>query len=168
MKWNKKGLIFSEADAQKYGIHNTQVPYAYRINDRIRIYFGGRKENSSSAGIYYFEVDALHPDRIIYVHEQSILSSGSLGAFDEDGVLPVCVKQMGNDLFMYYGGFTKAITHPHTCMMGLAISRDNGKTFERISEGPILPISKFDPYLIGSADIISYLLSAIHVMDPIC
>ena len=156
MEWEKKGLIFSEELADKYNICNPQVPYAYRIGDRIRIFFGARKTGESSAGIYSIDIDPINPTRILNVYKEPLLTRGAFGAFDQDGVLPVCVKKVGDDLFMYYGGFSKQIAGSHTCMMGLAVSKNNGESFNRIYDGPVLPISKTDPYLIGSADIMEY------------
>ena len=91
---------------------------------------------------------------MLKVYEKPILEHGALGNFDQDGVLQVAVTRNNNELFMYYGGFSKLISSPHTCMMGIAVSNDNGNSFKRLSEGPFLPISKIDPLLIGSADII--------------
>jgi hypothetical protein len=156
MEWQKKGLVFSREIAEEYGLLNPQVPYAYRVNDRIRIFFGARKTGESFAGIYCIDVDILDPERILNVRKEPILTKGTFGAFDQDGVLPVCAKKIGDELYMYYGGFSKQIARSHTCMMGAAVSKNNGESFDRAFEGPILPISKTDPYLIGSADIIEY------------
>lgn len=154
MKWNKKGIILNSTTAIAHGYSNTQVPYAFVLNDLIRIFFGARKHGSMSASIFYIDVDINEPHRILNFSEMPILSNGKIGCFDEDGVLPVCLKRVDKYIYLYYGGFSRAVSHPHFCMMGLAISKDNGNTFERFSDGPILSISKTDPYLIGSADII--------------
>jgi len=153
MKWNKKGLIFKPSDAPKFGFNHTQCPSALVLHEKIRIFFGSRLKDGSG-GIFYMDVDSKNPKKILYIHDKPIFTKGLSGTFDQDGVLQVCLNKNGQDLYMYYGGFSKMISSPHTCMMGLAISRDNGETFIRLSEGPILPISKVDPYLIGSADVV--------------
>ncbi|MEP6726817.1 MAG: hypothetical protein ABJC98_13445, partial [Bacteroidota bacterium] len=132
----------------------TQVPYAFEINDHLRIFFGARKEHDKTASVYYINIDRSEPQRILEIKNEPVLEKGATGAFDQDGVLPVCLKRVGTDIYMYYGGFTKHVSGSHNCMMGLAISKDNGDSFTKIGDGPILPISKTDPYLIGSADIV--------------
>jgi predicted GH43/DUF377 family glycosyl hydrolase len=154
MKWIKKSLILSEATALGFGIANTQVPFAIKLNKKIRIFFGAREKIGGPAGVYYIDVRSDQPDKILYVHGKPILNRGKIGSFDQDGVLPVCIKKIGTDFYMYYGGFSKMASSAHFCMMGLAISKDDGKSFLRISEGPTLPISRIDPILIGSADIV--------------
>lgn len=154
MKWIKKGLIFSDLNASEYGLSNYQVPYAIYLKDKIRIFYGARHNDNRSAKIYYLDVDSKDPKNILYINTKPILDCGITGTFDQDGVLPVCVINVGSAIYMYYGGFSRLETSSHTCMMGLAISKDGGESFIRISEGPIFPISRIDPYLIGSADIV--------------
>lgn len=158
MKWIKKGIILSESIAYENGIINPQVPYAILHKKYIRIFFGARykKDLSSAASIFCIDVDINNPNKIIKIHNQPILIKGDLGCFDEDGVLPVAIKQFNGKLYLYYGGFTKCTSHPHYCMMGLAISNTTGNKFKKYSIGPILPISKIDPFLIGSADVMKF------------
>ena len=110
MKWIKKGLVLSEIEASGFDLYNTQVPYAFLKDGNLRIYFGARKSNTSSAGIYYIEVDPLHPENKLYFPSHPVLSGGNLGAFDQDGVLPVCLKNVGDEIYLYYGGLRN--THP--------------------------------------------------------
>jgi len=153
MKWVKKGLIFKPSDAPEFGFTHAQCPTALILNEKIRIFFGSRLEDGSG-GIFYMDVDPENPGKILYIHDRPVFVRGSTGSFDQDGVLQVCLSRHEENLYMYYGGFSRMISSPHTCMMGLATSTDDGESFLRFSEGPILPISKVDPFLIGSADIV--------------
>lgn len=51
---------------------------------------------------------------------------------------------------MYYLGWKKTVSVPYAWAIGLAISRDNGKTFERVGDGPIMNVSYDDPYLLAA------------------
>ena len=97
MKWIKKGLVFGPDCANEFNIYNTQVPYAYLIDNKIRIYYGARRKNSNFAEVFFIEVDVDNPEKIIYVHETPVLGKGVIGAFDQDGVLPVCIKKFGKN-----------------------------------------------------------------------
>jgi hypothetical protein len=49
---------------------------------------------------------------------------------------------------MYYIGWHRSKTVPSRNSIGLAISNDNGFTFKRYSDGPILGIDAVDPYFV--------------------
>lgn len=153
MKWVKQGLIFKPSDAPELGFTHVQSPVAIDLKGKIRIYFGSRIRDGSSR-VYYMDVDPDNPKKILKIHDKPLFDAGCCGTFDQDGVLQVSISRHGQDLFMYYVGFSRMVTVPHTCMIGLAISRDGGDTFSRFSEGPIFPISTVDPYLLGSGDVI--------------
>lgn len=153
MNWIKKGLIFSEEQAANYGLFIPQVPYALELTDRIRIFFGARKDGYNGAAIYFIDVDIKHPQKLLRVQTIPVLNNGKIGSFDQDGILPVCIMKNNDNIHMYYGGFSKVGSFPHTCMMGLGISTDNSETFEKYKPEPIFGLSENEPYLIGSADI---------------
>jgi hypothetical protein len=52
--------------------------------------------------------------------------------------------------YMYNTGWTQGVTVPYYIYVGLAISKDNGRSFDRISEAPILERNAVDPYLTAS------------------
>lgn len=153
MKWIKRGLIFSPFSSPEFGFTHTQCPTALVLDKTIRIFFGSRLKDGSG-GIFCMDVDSNDPGKILDIKKEPVLLRGVAGAFDQDGVLQVGITRNEGNLFLYYGGFSKLVSSPHNCMMGLAISQDNGESFSRISEGPVLPISRTDPFLIGSADIV--------------
>jgi predicted GH43/DUF377 family glycosyl hydrolase len=152
MRWEKRGQVFSSSiDGQ---VLLAQCPTAIDLGNVIRVYYGARS-GKGAGQVCFIDVDRENPTKIVNVQSEPVLTGGKPGAFDQDGVLPVAIKPFGNgELALYYGGFSRMVTIPHTCMMGLAISKDGGNTFQRLSKGPVLPISKTDPYLIGSADVI--------------
>jgi predicted GH43/DUF377 family glycosyl hydrolase len=153
MKWKKQGIAFPSRNTESSSTGLAQCPTALVLDDRIRVYYGSRLKDGTGA-VFYLDLDKDNPSTIIYTHREPVLSKGIVGAFDHDGVLQVAIKRNKLGLFLYYGGFSKTTKNTHTCMMGVAISKDNGHTFSRISEGPVLPISNVDPFLIGSAEIV--------------
>ena len=52
-----------------------------------------------------------------------------------------------NEIALYYIGWNPGSTVRVNLFGGLAISKDNGKSFERWSEAPILERTKTDPFL---------------------
>jgi hypothetical protein len=90
-------------------------------------------------------------DRLTPAKEAAlVLAPGALGAFDESGVTVSCVVERDAALFLYYTGWTLGVTVPFYFYAGLAISRDGGATFDRVSPSPVLERDAGDPFLTAS------------------
>lgn len=82
------------------------------------------------------------------------LSLGEAGFFDEDGMMPTCAKVINGHVFLYYIGWNRASSVPFRNALGLAISHDGGRSFEKYANGPILDRSVYDPCFVASCDVI--------------
>ncbi len=156
-KWIKKGLIFLPDKQFDWVITHAQLPVAERMGeDLYRIYFSGRdRQNRSSIG--YIEIDINHPANILYITKEPILSMGALGCFDDNGVSPLWIIDHEGTKYMYYMGWNKGSTVLASELTGLAISKDGGKTFNRLSRAPILERTNIEPFsiLVGSCILIN-------------
>ncbi len=151
MKWQKKGLIFAPTGEYSWSQTHAQVPVVdYIKNDNlIRVYFATRNQNNQSV-ISYIEVDPKNPNNILYVHSKPILSLGRVGTFDDSGVMPSWIINVGDKKYLYYIGWNVRNTIPYHNSIGLAISEDDGKTFKRFSEGPLWDRNYIEPYFSAS------------------
>lgn len=137
------------------GLHDwdrshAQVPVANAVDEnRIRIYYASRNARGQSL-TSFIEVDAKQPSEILYEHNRPLLSLGSLGAFDESGIMPTCILDVKNEKFLYYIGWSLKKTVPYQNSVGLAISNDGGKSFKKFSAGPIVGVNNIDPYFTGT------------------
>lgn len=57
------------------------------------------------------------------------------------------VLAVGDEVWLYYCGWTRSIAVPYNWAIGLAISHDGGNSFERMGKGPIIGPSLCEPYL---------------------
>lgn len=147
MKWSKKGLIIEPTGKLDWMVTHASIPFAENIDgDLYRIYFAGRDSRNRSQ-IGYIEVNINEPQKILYITEKPVLHLGSLGAFDDSGVMPSWVINYGDRKYLYYIGWSQGVTVPFYLHVGLAVSKDAGKTFERISKVPVLDRNSCDPYL---------------------
>lgn len=139
--WEKQGLIF---DKKNY----CSVPIAYFIKKNIvRIYASDRKIDNKSYP-FFVEYD-LKNGKI--VREKTIkIPFGNLGTFDEHGIMPTSILKKNNQLWMYYIGWNLSKSVPFRNSIGLAISKDDGKTFVKYSKSPILDRSLHDPCFVAS------------------
>lgn len=148
--WEKKGLIFNVNGEFDWNKSHAQVPVVDVLTDSLRIYYATRNAAGQS-NISYFEVDKMNPEKVLYIHNTTLLDFGKFGAFDDCGVMPTSIININNRKFLYYIGWTTRGTVPYQNAIGLAISEDGGKTFQKYSEGPIITINHREPYFSGTA-----------------
>lgn len=154
MKWIKKGIIFNSDHNHPWMQTHASVPIADHLdNDIFRIYFSPRdSQNRSSIG--FVDVDITDPSKILKISEEPILSYTNIGAFDDSGVTGSSIVNFEGKKYFYYIGWNVPKQIPFRWSIGLAISSDNGKSFKRFSEGPILDRNYVDPFLVSSPTVI--------------
>lgn len=154
MKWIKKGRIFTANGQYEWMKSYASVPIADKIHDDVyRIYFSSRDlRNYSYVG--YVEIDIKDPSNIIKISERPVLYPGKLGAFDDSGAMASSLVNFQRKKYLYYIGWNQSKTIPFRWSIGLAISDDDGKSFLRYSDGPILDRNIVDPYLVTSPTVI--------------
>ncbi|ODS40530.1 MAG: hypothetical protein A7315_02535 [Candidatus Altiarchaeales archaeon WOR_SM1_79] len=154
MKWVKKGLIFKTENNFEWMRTHAQVPIADKIDEeRLRIYFGTRDSQNRTLTTF-IEVEANNPQNILYIHDKPILSLGRLGCFDDSGVMPSDIVNYNSKKYFYYLGWNVGSTVRYRVANGLAISEDNGNTFKRVSEGPIMDRSILDPIAVSTQSVL--------------
>lgn len=151
--WAKKGKIFNVDGLYDWNQSHAQVPVVDLLEDRIRIYYSTR-DVSGRSNVSYIEVEKDNPHNIIYKHLAPLFELGSLGAFDDSGIMPSSIITVGNKKYLYYIGWTTRGTVPFQNAVGLAISDDGGKVFHKVSEGPIISVNFVEPYFSGTSFVI--------------
>jgi len=154
MKWIKKGLIFVPDGKVEWMSSYASVPVVDHIHgDLYRIYFSSRNsKNRSSIG--FIEIDINEPTKILHISNEPVLTPGKIGTFDDTGVWAASIVNFNKKKFLYYIGWNQPKTVPFRWSIGLAISSDNGQTFTRFSEGPIMDRNPIDPYFVSSPTVI--------------
>lgn len=155
-KWIKLGKVFDPRDMQRASwMHEfAQSPSVLIADDYVRVYFCSRpplgQDGQYLSFISYIDLERCNLLNILRVCENPLLELGKPGTFDEFGTYPVSVIRDGDEVRAYYAGFTRCESVPFNASIGLAISRDEGETFKRIGDGPVLSFSPDEPFLIGS------------------
>lgn len=149
VNWTKIGLIFDAKNRYWWMQTHAQLPCSLFLGgDKYRLYFAGRDVDQKSH-IGFVEISLSNPFEILSISEEPVLFPGPIGYFDEHGVYPSSVIQVGDKIYMFYIGWNKGCEPPlFYASIGLAISEDGGKTFVRHSSAPILSRSEFDPCLV--------------------
>ena len=151
MTWIKKGLIIKPRVNLDWMVSHAMFPFSESIGeDLYRIYFSGRDRLNRSL-IGYVEVNINEPEKILYITKKPVLGLGALGCFDDNGVTPSWVVDYDDKKYLYYIGWNAGSTVRMGVIAGLAISRDGGETFARVSRGPLLERTDAEPYSILTA-----------------
>jgi hypothetical protein len=149
MKWTKKGCIVKPGKFF-WMVTHAQNPFAEKIKgDIYKIYFAGRDAQNRARGGSAI-INITKPYKMLAMNRKPMLDLGELGCFDDCGVMPSCIINYNNQKYLYYTGWKKEVVTPFSFFIGLAVSKDGGKTFKRYSKAPILGRTYHDPYLTGS------------------
>lgn len=144
--WRKEGLVFSP-DADDWMETHAQLPVATQVDaDRYRVYVAGRNSDNMSQ-VCYVEIDVTNPTERLEAAPDPVIELGALGTFDDSGVFPSSVVRADGETRLYYVGWMRGDRVPYYACVGLAISTDGGRTFEKHSRGPLLPRTDVDPYM---------------------
>ena len=154
MKWRKLGKIFNPTQhALPNGcVQFAQAPQALVFDAFVRIYFSTRAVDKGN-GKYRSHVAFVDMRKnlrdVIRVSGNEVISLGGLGCFDEHGIFPMSVLRHGDALYGYTCGWNRRVSVSVDTAIGLAISRDDGLSFERVGTGPVLAASLHEPCLVG-------------------
>lgn len=148
IRWKKTDLFIEPKRDNWWSLSHAMIPTPENMGDGIfRIYYSGRNDRNQSH-IAWVDVSLSHPFRVIGYSDSPVLSPGDLGCFDDNGVTPSCVLDLGNgEKALYYIGWNPGSTVRMHLFGGLAISTNGGKTFERWSRAPIIERCPSDPFL---------------------
>ena len=152
MKWHKLGQIF---DPRQHKLPNDCVEYAKSpqalvFDDFVRIYFSTCAKDGQGKLISHVAfVDMQKNLRdIIRVSKQTVVPLGGLGCFDEHGIFPMNIVRHRDLVYGYTSGWSRRVSVSVETAIGLAISNDEGLTFERYGDGPVLAASLHEPCLV--------------------
>lgn len=153
MKWQRLGKIL---DPAQHALPNgctafAQSPQALVCDDHVRIYFSTRARDAGGKYLSHVAwVDMARDLRtILGVADHPVLPLGELGAFDEHGIFPLNPVRHGDRVLAYTTGWNRRVSVSVDTAIGLAVSDDGGRTFQRQGAGPVLAQSLHEPCLVG-------------------
>jgi hypothetical protein len=154
MHWTKHGLVFGPNTELAWCKTHAQVPTVDKLSKNVwRVYYSCRDETNKSR-ISYFDIEACNPKNVLYQHDSPIMELGNLGTFDDSGMMPSSIVTVGKTKYLYYTGWNERKSVPYQNAIGVAVSQDDGQTFHRLGEGPVLGITLSEPYFIGTSTVL--------------
>ncbi len=155
MKWKKLGKIFDPTEHQLSDncLEFAQSPQTLVFDKMVRVYFSTREKDKSGkylSHISYVDFDKTF-ERIVSISNSTVISLGNLGCFDEHGIFPMNVVRDKNRVLAYTTGWNRKISVSADASIGLAISNDEGQTFSKLGDGPVMTASLNEPFLVCDA-----------------
>ncbi len=152
---HRRGLIYDPMghSASAWMKEFAQCPTPLLLNDDLlRVFIATRPERNAALQYVSYPtfVDVSRNDlfQIKNVAERPVLELGKRGMFDEFGVMPSCLVKRDDELLLYYSGWTRAESVPYLIAIGVASSRDGGRSFQRLGDGSCLGLGIHDPYFV--------------------
>lgn len=140
MKWKSLGIVYALQAVEEFSAH-TQVPTPVILGDVVRVYYACRMHGMSYPA--YFDLDKNDMKTVVEEDALPIMKLGEPGMFDSDGIMPGAVIPDGDELWMYYTGWNeKTKTARYHNAIGLAVSKDGGRSFKQKFDGPIIDRTK--------------------------
>ena len=153
--WRKGGKVFDPTayPDRPWLREFAQGPATLLFDDFVRVYFSCRPEPDAQ-GRYvsnsaWVDLDRRNLSKILRVADSPILERGGPGEFDEFGIYPVSPIRHGQEVWLYYGGWTRCESVPFNVAIGLAVSNDDGVTFRKPGRGPVLSYSLREPFVLS-------------------
>lgn len=137
--FRKLGLVFETTCHQRpWARHSALTPTPILHPDgQIRVFAGFRDDDGVSR-IGYVDVDADDPRKVLRVAAEPVLDIGRRGCFDDNGIILGDLAWKDGELYMFYVGFQRVAKAKFLAFTGVAVSRDGGASFERLSEAPVV------------------------------
>ncbi len=147
MKWRKHGVVWKPDGSLTWARSHATCPTPVRLREgRLRLFLQCR-DATNVGRVGWVDVDPDDPWHVVAAAREPALDVGRPGAFDDNGVFPTSVLRGPDDrLWMYYVGFELCHHIRYRLLTGLAVSDDEGASFRRIADVPILERSTAEPH----------------------
>ena len=154
LRWKKLGKIFDPTQHRlPHGCEtHAQSPQALVLADRVRIFFSTRQRDPSNAKylsrVCFVDFDKSF-QKILRIADREVVPLGQPGCFDEHGIFPMHVMRHEGRVRGYTSGWTRRVSVSVDTGIGLAFSDDDGLSFRKIGDGPVLSAAPREPFLVG-------------------
>ena len=153
-QWKKKGLVFEPNITE--GFTHGMLPCVIHIkNDEFIVAFCSRNAEKKSH-IFLCRAQVSNGNFELRGNIKLALSPGPLGHFDCDGVLSSSFLIIGENKYLYYGGWENLVSVPYTANTGRLIFNEKDLSLEREFPCPILSKNPQSPIFSGAPAFVTF------------
>lgn len=159
MRFRNIGLI---ATTQNLARHDNragfmQSPQTLEFSEFIRVFFSTRFLDTTGKPVSKVEfIDFSKDWKCLDEFSQPLcISDAILGSYDEHGIFPfVPFRVSDQEILGYISGWSRRVSVDVETAIGICRSTDNGNSFYRMGDGPILAAGTGEPFLVGDPFIV--------------
>lgn len=148
-RWRRVGRLPLDTSRASWAVTHAALPAAVPEADGNWSVYLSLRDSDGRARIGRTRLTLNPEPSFAPLEAEPVLDLGPLGAFDDNGVTSSCVVSTRGRRYLYYTGWTRAVSVPFYLAAGLAIS-ENGQPFRRLSFAPLLDRVPADPFLTAS------------------
>src|SRR4249919_3921741 len=112
MRVHRLGRVFAAEDGPSWMVSHAAYPTPLLLDGgRVRVFFVSRDAEGRGA-VGWVDVARDDPRRILAIVDRPALVHGEAGSFDDRGIALGCVVRRGQELWLYYMGWSRAIDVP--------------------------------------------------------
>lgn len=161
MYWQKLGKIFDPRGHQlPHGCQEfAQAPQVLVFPEFYRVYFSTRYlETATSKFLSRVAFVDISKDfkSVLNVSQHEVIPLGKLGTYDEHGIFPLHVMRTDDAIYGFISGVNRRVSVPADGAIGISQSRDQGLTFQRLADGPVVSPSLNEPCINVDPCVIRY------------
>ena len=106
MEWEKLGQIFCADNNSSKMVTGGRAPVPRHLGDDLfEIYFASYDGNMRGR-IYRLKIDINDPATVIELETDPLIDLGNIGFYDDNGIIPSCMMEHDNKLYLYTIGFS--------------------------------------------------------------
>ena len=149
--WRRLGLAAGPQDIPAGMTSHLQCPVPFLDSSgRLFLFFTAR-DAANRSHPFRLELDPEKPTRLLRVDQAPLLDLGGPGHFDSCGVMPSCAFTLPDGrVALYYIGWNVPNDVPFHNSIGVALSEDGGRSFNRPFRGPLLDRNPHDPLFVST------------------
>ncbi|AIW20301.1 hypothetical protein F0267_10020 [Vibrio coralliilyticus] len=149
MYWDKLGLVFCANNHSEYMVSGGRTPVPLHIGDDLYRIFFASYDGEGRGRVFSLEIDLTEPTQPRSIGTAPLLDIGNVGFYDDNGIIPSSLVVEDDSLYLYTIGFSVKNKVIFDAATGLAISKDYGKSFVKLT-GPVLDRGVDDPCFAAS------------------
>jgi len=132
---------------------HAQSPQALVCEWGVRFYFSTRVRDAAGMYVSHIAYADFAPDlkTLLGVSQSTVIPLGGAGCFDEHGIFPVNILDLGHKILGFTTGWSRRCSVSAESSIGLTVSEDGGNTFARHGDGPVMSSSLHEPFLVADA-----------------
>lgn len=149
MTWERLGLVFRPDPSLDWQRSHAANPVAHPLEDhRYRVFFASRDADDRSH-VGWFDLDLANPSTPLARATEPALAPGPPGHFDDHGVYASSLVATDEGLRLYYTGWNPGRGPLYYTSVGVAVSEDWGRSFQRVRPDPIMARGEHDPWMVS-------------------